>query len=105
MYPRKVDSHRSENAQAPFLVFFENIFMIKCHFSRLLGERKLKVAVVARETGLNQSSLHRLYNESFERIELDLIEILCAYFSIGVGDLLEYVPGEGDPPRTKFRTG
>lgn len=78
--------------------------MIKCHFSRLLGERRLKVALVSRETGLNRTSLHRLYNETADRIELDMIEVLCEYFGIGVGDLLEYVPGEGEPPRTRFRT-
>lgn len=77
--------------------------MIKCHFSRLLGERKLKVSTVARDTGLNRTSLHRLYGETADRIELDMVEILCRYFSIGVGDLFEYLPGQGEPPRTRFR--
>lgn len=77
--------------------------MIKCHFSRLLGERKLKVAEVSRQTGLNRTSLHRLYNETADRIELDMIEVLCEYFNIEVGELLEHVPGEGGQPRTRFR--
>lgn len=77
--------------------------MIKCHFSRLLGERKLKVSEVARDTGLNRTSLHRLYKETVDRIELDMVEILCGYFSIGVGELFEYQPGQGEPPRTRFR--
>lgn len=78
--------------------------MIKCHLSKLLGERRLKVSQVARDTGLNRMSLHRLYNEEAERIELDVVEVLCAYLSIGVGDLFEYRPGEGDAPRTRFRS-
>ena len=42
-------------------VFFSMEVMIKCHLSRILGERKLKVAEVARDTGINQRhTLHRL---------------------------------------------
>jgi putative transcriptional regulator len=77
--------------------------MIKCHFSRLLGERKLRVADVARDTGINRVTLGRLYKESVERVELDVIAGLCEYFGIGVGELLEYQPVPGEKPRTKFR--
>ena len=31
--------------------------MIKCHLSRLMGERKLKIADVARETGLHRNTV------------------------------------------------
>lgn len=41
--------------------------------------------------------------EIAERIELDVVDVLCSYLSIGVGDLFEYPPGEGDKPRTRFR--
>jgi putative transcriptional regulator len=80
--------------------------MIRCHFSRILGERKLKISEVSRATGINRTTLTRLYKETIDRVELDVIEILCAYFGIGVGDLLEYVPGAGDDarPRTRFRS-
>ena len=63
--------------------------MIKCHLSRILGERKLKVAEVARETGINRNTLHRLYNETATRIELDAIETLCRYLQIQLGELFE----------------
>jgi putative transcriptional regulator len=80
--------------------------MIRCHFSRLLGERKLRVSQVSRDTGLNHSTLNRLYREDIDRIEMDVIEVVCTYFGIGVGELLELVPNPpGAPgPRTKFRT-
>lgn len=61
--------------------------MIKCNLSTLLGERKLKVAEVARDTGINKNTLHRLYNESATRIDLDVIEKLCLYLDIEVGQL------------------
>lgn len=70
--------------------------MIRCHFARLLGERKLKISDVARATGINRGTLTRLYYETAERIELDVVDQLCGFFGIGVGELLEYVPGDGD---------
>lgn len=64
--------------------------MIKCHLSRLMGERKLKVADVARETGLHRNTVTLLYDETAARIDLDAIDRLCRFFEISVGELLEY---------------
>ena len=63
--------------------------MIRCHLSTLLGARKLKVADVARDTGINKNTLHRLYNETATRIDLEVIDLLCAYFDIEVGELFQ----------------
>lgn len=66
--------------------------MIRCHFARLLGERKLKISDVARDTGINRGTLTRLYYETAERVELDVLDKLCDYFGVEVSDLLERVP-------------
>lgn len=63
--------------------------MIRCHLSRLMGERKLKIADVARDTGINRGTITRLYQESAVRVDFDVLEKLCAYFGCGIGDLLE----------------
>ena len=68
--------------------------MIRCHLSRLLGERKLKISDVARDTGINRGTLTRLYHETAERIELDAINRLCQYLNVAVADLLEYQNSE-----------
>lgn len=65
--------------------------MIKCHLSTLMGARKLKVADVSRETGLNRSTVTALYKETATRIDLDAIEQLCKLFECQVGDLFEWV--------------
>lgn len=65
--------------------------MIKCHLSAILGERKLKVAEVARESDINKNTLHRLYNETATRIEIDTIEKLCRHLDIQVADLFELI--------------
>ena len=68
--------------------------MIKCHLSKLMGERKLKISDVARDTGLHRNTITLLYQETATRVDLDAIDRLCAYFQCGVEDLMEYVPDE-----------
>ncbi len=68
--------------------------MVRCHLSRLMGERKMKIIDVARETGLNRNTITLLYKEDARRIDLDAIDRLCNLFGCEVGDLLEYVPEE-----------
>jgi putative transcriptional regulator len=65
--------------------------MIRCHFSRLLGERKLKISDVARDTGINRGTLTRLYHETAERIDLEVLDQLCGYLGVTVPELLERV--------------
>jgi putative transcriptional regulator len=62
--------------------------MIRCHFARLLGERKLKISDVARDTGINRGTLTRMYYETAERVELEVLDQLCEYFSIELHELI-----------------
>jgi len=64
--------------------------VIKCHLSRMMGERKLKVTDVARETGIHRNMITLLYKETATRIDLLDIEKLCIFFGCKVGDLLEH---------------
>ena len=68
--------------------------MVKCYLSRILGDRKLKVAEIARDTGINKNTLHRLYNETATRVDLEVVEALCRYLSIEVGELFEIVEND-----------
>jgi putative transcriptional regulator len=65
--------------------------MIKCHLSRLLGERKLKISDVSRDTGVNRGTLTRLYQETAERVDLSVMAVLCDYLECEVGDLFENI--------------
>lgn len=69
--------------------------MIKCHLSRLMGERKLKISDVARDTGLHRNTITLLYQETATRVDLDAINALCRYFHVGVGDLFEFTDENG----------
>ena len=65
--------------------------MIRCNLSRLMGERKMKVIDVARESGLHRHTITSLYKETAQRIELDAIDALCKLFDCSVGELFERV--------------
>jgi putative transcriptional regulator len=73
---------------------FRGAMMIRCHLSRMMGERKLKVMDVARETGLHRNTVTLLYKETATRVDLDAIEKMCRLFECEVGDLFELVPDE-----------
>lgn len=49
----------------------------------------MNISDVARQTGLNRSTISLLYHEKATRIELDTIEKLCGVFKCKLGDLLE----------------
>ena len=66
--------------------------MIRCHLSRMMGERKMKIVDVARETGLHRNTITLLYNETANRVDIETIERLCSLFECSVGDLFEYTP-------------
>ena len=63
--------------------------MIKCHLARLMGERKMKVMDVARETGLNRNTVTLLYKEKAQRVDFETIDKLCDLFDCEVGQLFE----------------
>ena len=66
--------------------------MIRCHLSRLMGERKLKIVDVARLTELHRNTITLLYNETATRVDIETIDRLCRLFGCAVSDLLEFVP-------------
>ncbi|WP_300319558.1 helix-turn-helix transcriptional regulator [Idiomarina sp.] len=63
--------------------------MIKCHLARLMGEQKMRIADVARETGLSRNTVTLLYRETAQKVDLEAVEKLCLLFDCQVGDLLE----------------
>jgi len=68
--------------------------VIKCHLSRIMGEKKLKVADVARAIDVHRNSITLLYDETATRIDLDTLNKLCTYFDCRIEDLLEFIPNQ-----------
>ena len=63
--------------------------MIRCHLARMMGEHKMRIADVVRETGLSRNTITLMYKETAQKVDLDALERLCALFECQVGDLLE----------------
>jgi putative transcriptional regulator len=51
----------------------------------------MKVADVARETGLHRHTVTALYKETVQRVELEVIKALCKHFDCKVGELFELI--------------
>ena len=67
---------------------------MKCHLSTILGKKREKIAVVSRKTGINANTLSRLYNETATRVDLEVIETLCHYLDVEIGELFEVEKGK-----------
>lgn len=55
-----------------------------------MGEKKLKISDLSRDTGINRGTITRMYQETAERIELDVLDKLCNYLNCNVSDLFEF---------------
>lgn len=64
--------------------------IIRCHFSRLMSERKMEIADVARATGLRRNTITLIYRETATRVDLAAIDRLCRLYECGVGHLHEF---------------
>ncbi len=65
--------------------------MIKCHLSRIMGEKRLKISDITKDTGINRGTITRLYHETAKRVELDVLDKLCRHLECTVDELLEFV--------------
>lgn len=66
--------------------------MIRCHLARIMGEHKMRIADVARETGLSRATVTLLYKETAQKVDLEALDKLCQLFDCQLSDLLERVP-------------
>ena len=69
---------------------------IKIHLSRILGEKRIKVADLARKTGISRRGLDKIYHEETGGIKFDVLVKLCQALKVSVGEILEYVPQDDD---------
>jgi len=70
--------------------------MLKCHLSKTMGEKRLKISDVARDTGINRGTITRMYNETATRIEVEVIDVLCGYLNVQVGELFEHIDSNNE---------
>jgi putative transcriptional regulator len=66
-----------------------NHSMIENRLSRIMGERRLSIAQLARESGIAYSTLHPLYTGKAKRIDLKTLDRLCDALDVSVCDVFE----------------
>ena len=65
--------------------------MIRLKLSALMGERKLRISDVMRDTGISRNALTRIYREAVDRLDLEILEKLCRYLEVDIADMLELI--------------
>ena len=65
------------------------------HFSKILGEKRIKISDVHYGTNISRSILSELY---FERGNptVETLRKICDYLKVPLSELIEYVPEESE---------
>ncbi|WP_241993610.1 helix-turn-helix domain-containing protein [Trichormus variabilis] len=72
-----------------------------CRLAVLMAEKdpQLSQRQLARDTGLDVTTINRLFTNNFSRVDVGTIETLCNYFQKNVGDLFELRHPDNIPQR------
>ncbi len=68
--------------------------VIDNRLSEVLGRRRMNVSELARGAGISRSAAHKLYHDRTESFDREVLDRVCAFLGVGVGDLLVYVRDE-----------
>jgi putative transcriptional regulator len=77
--------------------------MIKVNLSRLMGEKRLNIADVAKMTGLHRNGITRFYHDRSNGIQFDTLEKLCKALDCRIEDLLEIIVEVDNEDKQKDR--
>jgi putative transcriptional regulator len=62
----------------------------------MMGEHKLRIADVIRETGLSRNTVTLLYKETAQKVDLESVDKLCILFDCDISDLFEHTNNNSD---------
>ena len=69
---------------------------IHCKLSRILGEKRIKVAELTRMTKVSETTLHNMYHDRVTKENYSVLNKLCKTLDCVVSDLLVYEPDDED---------
>jgi putative transcriptional regulator len=78
--------------------------MIRILLSRKLGELRWTQADLARMTGIRAATIHALYNEIADRVNLEHLDLICEALNCDLSEIVQYVPN-AIPKVTRTRAG
>ncbi len=65
---------------------------IKNNLSKIMGEKRINMRELHRNTGLSTNTIFRLYHNKTSNINFITLAKLCKALDCSVSDILEYVP-------------
>lgn len=68
--------------------------MIRIYLSRILGDRRMTQAELARKTGIRPATISEIYNELIERINLEHLDKICEVLNCELSELIKYIPSK-----------
>ncbi|MCL2563058.1 MAG: helix-turn-helix transcriptional regulator [Oscillospiraceae bacterium] len=66
--------------------------MIRILLSTRLGERRRTQADLARKTGIRPATIHELYHEMVERVNLEHLDLICEALECDLSELIVREP-------------
>lgn len=74
--------------------------MIRILLSKILGEKRITQAELARMTGIRPNTIGELYHEMNDRVNLIHLDLICGALDCDLADLIKRVPD--DSPEAKL---
>jgi len=74
---------------------------IRCHLSRILGDRRISQRELAKKSGLSTYTINKFYNKKWQGVDRETLIKLCETLGVQVGDLFEYVETEEKSKKLK----
>ncbi len=65
--------------------------MVICRLSSILGERRLKVSDVVRDTGIARATVDRYYYDTVQSYDREVLDKLCQYLKVDLPALIQFV--------------
>lgn len=65
--------------------------MITCKLSAILGDKRIKVSDVVRDTGIARATVDRYYKDTVKSFDREVLAKLCDYLSVTPAELLKVV--------------
>lgn len=66
--------------------------MLKNNLSKIMGEKRIRIAELSRLTGISQQAIIAIYYEQTKSVKFETIDKICNALEIPVGELFEHIP-------------
>ncbi len=65
--------------------------MIDNRVSEVMGRKRINVSELARGAGISRNAAHALYHATNRQVDLDVLDRVCLFLGVQVGDLFVYI--------------